>query len=183
MNNQPVVAFFFSIGMLCGLPMFLILMTALLPRHIERAGTTLIQHPRQSFFLGLVNFLFFLTIGVFLAEAAFPLLKFIALVSLFIVLPVIIVTGLAVGVDFIGARVLALFTRQPGRHILRLIVGIVFLGISALTPIVGWAVLLVVIVMGFGAALVSVFRRRPPSPAGDDDDDPLNLRGASEGES
>jgi hypothetical protein len=83
----------------------------------------------------------------------------LAYLSLFIALPIIIMMGLAVSVGITGERVLKLFTQKSNAPIVTLIVGIVFLGFSALTPIVGWALLIILMTMGFGATLLALFRR------------------------
>jgi len=160
MNNENaggVIIILF--GLLCGLPMLLILLAALMTRFLERAKGMLLAHPWQSFFLGLVNTLFFLAIGLLFAEVGFVPLKAMAFLSLFIALPIIIMMGLAVAVGLVGERVLTLFTQKSGVPIVTLIVGIIFLGFSALTPIVGWALLVILIIMGFGATLLALFRR------------------------
>jgi hypothetical protein len=168
MNNQDqgALALFCLIpGFLCGFPMLLILVTALMPNYFKRSKSIVSTHPWQSFFLGLVNFVFFFTIAAVFAESPFVPLKAIALLSLFIVLPLMTVIGLGTAAGITGERVLALLTERPGTPLGRLVVGIVSLGLSALLPIIGWVVLIVLFMTGFGAALLALFRRNGVIPA------------------
>ena len=167
MNEQAggaFVLFCLIPGFLCGFPMLLILVTALMPNYFERAKYIVSTHPWQGFFLGLVNFVFFFTIAAVFAESPFVPLKAIAILSLFIVLPLMTVIGLAIAAGIAGERVLALLTERPGTPLGRLVVGIVSLGISALLPIIGWVVLIVLFMTGFGAALLALFRRNGGIP-------------------
>jgi hypothetical protein len=167
MNEQQDGAVFLLClipGFLCGFPMLLILVMALMPDYFKRSKSIVSTRPWQSFFLGLVNFVFFLTIGAVFAESPFVPLKTIALVSLFIVLPLMTVVGLATAASITGERVLALLTKQPGTPLGRLVIGIICLGISALLPIIGWSALGILLMAGFGAALLALFRRNGTIP-------------------
>jgi hypothetical protein len=145
---------------ICGFPILLIVITALLPTYFERAKQTVISHPWQSFFLGLINFVFFFTIGAVFAEAGFAPIRLVAVLSLFIILPLMTVTGFATAAGLIGERVMTRFTDRQSRPVVSFIIGIVCLGLSALVPIVGWAILVIVLMIGFGASLLALFRRR-----------------------
>jgi hypothetical protein len=146
-------------GFLCGFPMLLILVTALMSDYFKHTKSIVSTRPWQSFFLGLVNFVFFFTIAAVFAESPFVPLKAMAILSVFIVLPLMTVIGLATAASIAGERVLALLTERTGTPLGRLVVGIVSLGISALLPIIGWVVLIVLFMTGFGAALLALFRR------------------------
>ena len=163
MNNNDggavFVLFSLTCGLFCGLPILLILTTALLSNYLERARQTVYTHTWQSFLLGLINFVFFFTIGAIFAEAGLVPLKAFALLSLFIVLPLMMLTGLVVAASIAGERVVPLFTDKTVKPLVSLIVGIICLGFSAIVPIVGWAMLGVLMMIGFGAALVTLFRR------------------------
>ena len=145
---------------ICGFPILLIVITALLPAYFERAKQTVTSHPWQSFFLGLVNFVFFFTFGAIFVEAAFAPFRLLAVLSLFIILPLMIVTGFATAAGLIGERVMNRFADRQSKPIVSFIIGIVCLGLSAVVPIVGWAILVILLMIGFGASLLTLFRRR-----------------------
>ena len=162
-------------GFLCGLPMLLILVTALMPAYFKRTKSIVSTRPWQSFLLGLVNFVFFFTIAAIFAESPFVPLKALAILSLFIVLPLMMVIGLATAASMAGERVLALLTERPGTPLGRLVVGIVSLGLSALLPIIGWVVLLALFITGFGAALLALFRQNGSIPLDTQSESPVAL--------
>jgi hypothetical protein len=166
MNNQGPRALVFSLipGLFCGLPTLLVLVTALVPTYFDRARRIVSTRPWQSFLLGLVNFVFFFAIAAVFGESAFPPLKGIAALSVLIVLPLMTVIGLAAASGVAGERVLALLTERPGTLLGTLVIGIVCLGLSALLPIIGWLVLAVLLMTGFGAALLALLRRNGTIP-------------------
>jgi len=151
-------------SLICGFPILLIVITALLPAYFERAKQAVTSHPWQSFFLGLVNFVFFFTLGAVFAEAGFVPLRLVAVLSLFIILPLMAVTGFATAAGLIGERVLTRFSDRQGRPVISFITGIVCLGLSALVPLVGWAILIIMLMVGFGASLLALFRRNGAIP-------------------
>jgi hypothetical protein len=178
MNEQQDGAVFLLClipGFLCGFPMLLILVTALMPDYFKRTKSIVSTRPWQSFFLGLVNFVFFFTIAAVFAESPFVPLKAMAILSVFIVLPLMTVIGLATAASIAGERVLALLTERTGTPLGRLLVGIVSLGISALLPIIGWVVLIVLFMTGFGAALLALFRRNGAIPVDSQSESPVAL--------
>jgi hypothetical protein len=182
MNNQGSGALLCLVpGLLCGLPMLLVLVIALVPTYFDRARRIVYIHPWQSLLLGLVNFVFFLAIAAVFGESAFAPLKAIAGLSLFIVLPLMTVTGLATASGVAGERVLALLTERPGTLLGSLVIGIVCLGLSALLPIIGWLVLAILLMAGLGAALLALFRRNGTIPVESRPETPASM-GASEGE-
>ena len=96
MNEQQFGAVFvilIGLGFLVGLLMLLILVSALIPGFFERAKQTTSTHPWQSFLLGLVNFVFFLTITAVFIDTAIVPLKTIA-----------VLTGVAQREDFEALR-------------------------------------------------------------------------------
>jgi len=167
MNDQQsgVVALLCLIpSFICGFPVLLIVITALLPAYFERAKQTVTYHPWQSFFLGLVNFVFFFAIGAVFAEAGFAPIRVVAVLSLFIILPLMTVVGFATAAGLIGERVLTRFTDWQSRPIVSFIIGVVCLGLGALVPLVGWAILVIMLMLGFGASLLALFRRNGAIP-------------------
>lgn len=166
MNDQGPRALVFCLipGLLCGFPTLLVLVTALVPTYFDRARRIVSTRPWQSFLLGLVNFVFFFAIAAVFGQATFAPLKAIAVLSLLIVLPLMTVAGLATASGVAGERVLALLTERPGTPLGTLIMGIVCLGLSALLPIIGWLVLAVLLMAGFGAALLALLRRNGTIP-------------------
>ncbi len=117
-----------------------------------------------SLLLGLTNFVFFLAIAAVFGDSALVPLKAMAVLSLFFVLPLMTVAGLATAAAVVGERVLALLTERPGTPLGTLIIGIICLGLSALFPLVGWLVLAILLIMGFGAALLALVRRNGAIP-------------------
>lgn len=166
MNNQGPGALALCLvpGLLCGFPMLLVLVTALVPAYFDRARRVVYTHTWQSFLLGLVNFCFFLAVAAVFGGSAFAPLKAIAVLSLFIVLPLMTVIGLATASGVAGERVLALLTERPGTPLGTLIIGIVCLGLSALLPIIGWLVLALLLMTGLGAALLALLQRNRVIP-------------------
>jgi len=166
MNNQGPRALALCLvpGLLCGFPMLLVLVTALVPTYFDRARRIVYTHTWQSFLLGLVNFVFFLAIGAVFGESAFAPLKAIAVLSLLVLLPLMTVAGLAAASGVAGERVLNFLAERPGTPLGTLVIGIVCLGLSALLPIIGWLVLAILLMTGFGAALLALFQRNGTIP-------------------
>ncbi len=166
MNNQEsgVLVLFLVPGLVCGFPMLLILVTALIPTYFDRTGRTLSVHPWRSFLLGLINFVFFFAIAAVFGESTIAPLKSIAILSLFVVLPLMTIAGLATAAGIVGERVLAFLTERPGTRLGALVIGIICLGLSALLPIIGWLVLAILLMTGFGAALLALLRRNGTIP-------------------
>ena len=83
-----------------------------------------------------------------------------------IILPLMTIAGLATAAGIVGERVLAFFTERPGTRLGTLVIGIICLGLSALLPIFGWLVLAILLMMGFGAALLALLRPNGTIPVG-----------------
>ena len=166
MNNQESRALVLCLvpGLLCGLPTLLVLVTALVPTYFDRARRMVSTHPWQTFLLGLINFVFFSAIAAVFGEAAFAPLQGIALLSLFVVLPLMTIAGLATAAGMVGERVLALLTERSGTQLGALVIGIICLGLSALLPILGWLLLIILLMAGFGAALLALLWRNRGIP-------------------
>ena len=153
-------------GFLCGLPMLVVLATALLTRYLERVKRATAAFPWQSFLLGLVNAVFWLAIAIVMGDSASAALKVIAALIVLILLLAITLIGLPAAANIAGERVLALLTDRPNPRMFTLVVGILCLGISALLPIVGWLAVAVLVLTGLGAALLALLRPKqiPPAP-------------------
>ena len=80
------------------------------------------------------------------------------------VLPLMIIAGLATAAGIVGERVLAFLTERPGTRLGTLVIGIMCLGFSALLPVFGWLVLAILLMTGFGAALLALLRRNGTIP-------------------
>jgi hypothetical protein len=146
-------------ALLCGLPMLLVVLIALAPKYFGRARRTAASRVWQSFLLGLVNYLFFSVIAAIVGSLGISFLEAVAVFIAFVVLPLMVVIGGAVVAGLVGERVLALLTEQTASPLANLVIGMVCMGICALLPVVGWFVLLVLLMIGFGAALLALFRR------------------------
>ena len=152
-------------GLLCGLPTLLILVTALVPTYLKRAGRAVSARTWQSLVLGLANFVFFFAIAAISSNVTYVSLRVVAGLILFILLPLMAVVGMATAARVVGERVLALLTDRPGTQLGDLVLGIFCLGIGALLPIVGWVALGLLVMTGFGAVLLALFQRNGSVPS------------------
>lgn len=153
---------------IAGLPVMLVLLTALFPGYVERARTAMRERPGRSFLLGLVNFAFFTALSS-LAGAGFAPLALLGAFSLVILLPLFLLTGLLIGGGIAGERIWLQIASRPGSLIGSLVVGVVTLGLTLLVPLFGWLLFLGVAITGLGAAILALVRGRraaePPEPA------------------
>jgi hypothetical protein len=159
-------------ALLCGLPMLLVVLIALAPKYFGRARRTAARRVWQSFLLGLVNYLFFTVVAAVVGSLGFSFLEGIAAFIAVIVLPLMIVIGGAVVTGLVGERVLALLTDQTASPLANLVIGMICMGICALLQVIGWFVLLVLLMIGFGAALLALFRRNGDEPRPEIPSDP-----------
>jgi hypothetical protein len=157
-------------AIMTGLPATLVLLTTLAPDYVRRARTVVRQRPGQSFLLGLINFLFFPTLfalprALGLRDAVTALVITLTTVAL---LPFILM-GAAIVIGVVGEQLLSQTVSRPGSLLGSLAAGIVMFALTALVPLVGWALLLGLVVAGMGAAMiVFVQQTRKPSPAVDE---------------
>ena len=161
MNDQASGAFLLCLvpGLLIGFPTLLILLTALAPGFFARARRVVSAHPWQSFLLGLINFCFFFAIAAVFSESAVVPLKVVAGLVVLAVLPLMVVVGAAAAAGIAGERLLAFLFERPGTPLATLVLGLIGLGLVGLLPILGWLILAILLMIGFGASLLALFRR------------------------
>lgn len=153
---------------IAGLPAILVLLTVLVSDYVERARAVMQEQPWRSFWLGLVNFLFFGSLSLLIQEHE-PVLVFLAAFSLAVVLPLLLSAGLLVAAGVVGERIWLHIASQSGRllGLLRsLVVGILILGLTLLVPIFGWLFFLGMTLTGLGAAIITLRQRKQPETEG-----------------
>jgi len=136
----------------------LVALAALLPDLHQRSLAALERSPWRALGLGLVNYVFF---GALLA--LFANLGPLGLVSLFIALALLALTGagLAVVGRLVGER-LAVWRESPTSPLTRLAAGTVILEMALFVPVVGWFVLLpLASLAGLGAVVLALVQRKP----------------------
>jgi hypothetical protein len=152
------------LGWIVGLPLLgasiaalLILIQALFPGTVLQTRRTIERMPIRSFFVGLVNFLFFSLLGLALAATGVPGLPLLGLLIGLLLLS-LTATGLAAVARLVGERVHPA-TTQP---IPALLLGTLVLEGATLVPLVGWLVVPVLASLsGLGALIIALIRRRP----------------------
>ncbi|MCU0493905.1 MAG: hypothetical protein MUD01_20130 [Chloroflexaceae bacterium] len=139
----------------------LLLLCALVaPRLVARARLNVERMPIRSFFVGLVNLLFFGVLAAGLAESN-PVARATALLIV-VVLFWCMALGLAAAAQLVGER-LHLVRGGPIRELL---LGALLLQGAALVPVVGWfGVTTVALLTGYGAAVIALIRRGTELPA------------------
>ncbi len=166
MNDlHPVIFVFLALTLL--LIPFFIVMGALFPKRVTKAQSILNLMPGRAFAVGLVNFVFFLAVGMVLliiADKTGNFLKTILTIPALIIFTVLAITlsfGLTGMVQLIGERLAP--TQSAWR---RTFWGALLLGISCAVPLVGWFLLLpYTACAGIGAFITSFFQPdRPPLP-------------------
>ena len=148
-----------------GLAALALLYAALFPGLVARARQHVEHTPRRAMAVGLVNALFFILVGLALSTLG-DLGRLLALLWLTTLLA-FITLGLSAVAGLLGAR-LGLGGADPLR---RTLAGMLALELAALTPLVGWiAVPLLVGLTGYGAVIIAMLQRRRPSalPPGED---------------
>ena len=148
------------------IPFFIVLGT-LFPKRTAKTQSILNLMPGRAFAVGLVNFVFFLSVGmVFLiiADRVENLIKAILFIPALIIFTALAVTlsfGLTGMVQLIGERI------APAQSLWRRTLwGTLLLGIGCAVPLVGWFLLLIYAACtGIGAFITSFFQPdRPPLP-------------------
>lgn len=148
---------------IAGMPALLVLLTALVPGYAQRTRAVIRKWPGRSFLLGFVNLLFFFTLTMFTEEEFAPI-AFVGGCSLAIVLPILLVAGLFGATGIVGERVWQQISPRDASLLGSLAIGVVVMGLALLTPIVGWALFLILICVGLGASIIALFRRKRPQP-------------------
>lgn len=161
MNEQTrgLIALFCLLPpILIALPAIFILSEAMLPDLLEQSRVHLARRPRRSFFTGLVNGFFLLVLTAVLSSSGVGLLGLVGLVFLLALL-LLGVAGFGALAGTVGDRIFALWERpaSPGA---RLVVGSWVLEALLFVPLVGWLMLIIFGLGGFGASLIALWRRR-----------------------
>jgi MFS family permease len=153
-----------------GFPATLVLLTTLAPGYIKRARAVVRQRPGQSFLLGLGNFVFFFSFlllvwvaGRLQDRVRDPLIVLSTIPTTFL-LPPFMLVGFTIVAGIVGEQFLLQTIARPGSLMGSLAVGALLCGLVALVPIVGWTFLLILILVGMGAAVIAfVQQTRKPS--------------------
>ena len=149
-----------------GLTALYVLLTSLLPHHIEQARSVMRAQPGRSFLVGLVN-AFFFGAGVLLANSYVQPLQIVAVVSLFILLSMLLL-GLLTAAGIAGERIWIQVADHPATLVGSLALGMLILFLVLLVPVFGWLLILILTLIGLGAVLVmGVGRIKARSQDGD----------------
>ena len=135
---------------------FFLVGMALFPARIEKVRRVIHDVPGRSFWVGLVNFLFFsaLSLGFLALGENLLRLFLIPAVMLLVLLAIGLLFGLTGIVQVVGNR---LFTERS--YLRRNLYGALALYFACLTPFIGWFILLVYVgVTGLGAFILSFVR-------------------------
>lgn len=166
MNDMHTVVFVFLALTLLLIPFFIV-MGVLFPKRVTKTQGILNLMPGRAFGVGLVNFVFFLAVGMVLliiADKTGEFLKAILTIPALMIFTILAITlsfGVTGMVQLIGERLAP--TQSAWR---RTFWGTLLLGISCAVPLVGWFLLLpYVACSGIGAFITSFFQPdRPPLP-------------------
>lgn len=141
-----------------GLAAQVVLCQLVFPRLIVRAQRNAERMPIRSFFVGLINLLFFGLLTAAVASLGEPG-RLLALILLTILLGFIAV-GLAAVARMVGER----FRPDAADPIQQGLAGIVLLELAALVPIVGWVGVPVLAgLIGYGATIIAIIWKRAPA--------------------
>jgi hypothetical protein len=142
MNDMHTVVFVFLALTLLLIPFFIV-MGVLFPKRVTKTQSILNLMPGRAFGVGLVNFVFFLAVGMVLliiADKTGEFLKAILTIPALMIFTVLAITlsfGVTGMVQLIGERLAP--TQSAWR---RTFWGTLLLGISCAVPLVGWFLLL-----------------------------------------
>ena len=141
---------------------FFIVLPVLFPGRIAKVQTAIEGRPGRSFLLGLVNFAFFLAIGVgIFALSGRGAIRIIAVIA------VIYMAALAVGVCLGLASVVQVVGGRLASHetaVKRSLWGALALILASYVPFVGWFILFPYSgLLGFGGLVLSIFNRSGPA--------------------
>jgi len=155
--------FFIIVLLTIGLAAYFLVVEALFANRVTRTQRALNQMPGRSFWVGLVNFLFFGVILVILlaltdGNRVPDVLRVILYIPTFILvatMAVILSLGLSSMVNILGERIF-----PELNAIKRSVWGSVILSFACALPFVGWFLLLPYTgLTGFGAVILSFFQR------------------------
>ena len=154
---QLIILLFFSWGTLAAL---LVLLPALLPERVARTQQIAQNSPGRSFVIGLVNFLFFGTVGLIFSQGA----EIGGLLALLILLALLAVTA----VGLAGINQIVRERLYPGQERVRVGLKTAVLLIAAGSlPLLGWFVFApILLLIGLGAGNISLVRRKRTEPSG-----------------
>jgi hypothetical protein len=137
---------------------FFVILQILFPVRIAKIRAAIEDRPGRSFLLGLVNFAFFLAIGLGLFA-----LSGRGSIRVLAVLTVLYMAALTVGVCFGLASVVQLVGGRLAAHetgFKRSLWGALALTLASYLPFVGWFILFPYIgVLGFGGLVLSIFNK------------------------
>ena len=138
-----------------GAPAILVLLTALAPKYVARAREVMLKRPVRSFFLGLVNFVFFSAL-VLLGSIEFAPAQVAGLLSLIVCLPVLAIVGLVAAAGVCGEKLWLQAASKPGTLLGSLVIGILLLALVLIVPFVGWTIVFGLILAGLGASIIAL---------------------------
>lgn len=144
---------------------FFTVMNVLFPKRVSRTQNILQQTPSRSFWLGLVNVLFFLPIALLLLSLSDittgPLKAIITIPALLLLATLMGLAsfGLLSIVNIVGEQIM------PDQTLLkRTFWSTLVLSLACALPFVGWLLLLpYVLIIGVGAVILSFFQRETTS--------------------
>jgi len=147
-----------------GLAAYFLVVGALFTNRVARTQHAINQMPRRSFWVGLVNFLFFGVIALILfsiAENVGNFIRVILIIPALVITAVLAITlsfGFAGLVNVLGERIFS--DHSPWKKRLW---GTVLLMFACALPAVGWFLLLPYTgLTGFGAVILGFFQRDEP---------------------
>ena len=159
--NDFMITTFTAIALGLILIPFFIVLSALFPVRTSKIMEVITRMPVRSFFIGLVNFLFFLAVALLLfsfSGQANGLLKVILLIPALAITVLICVSlsfGMAGIATVIGERIAP--TQSSWR---RTLWGALLLGLSCAVPLLGWFLLLPAAAWtGMGAFIIVYFQK------------------------
>lgn len=150
---------FLILCIVLGLPALMVLTAALVPDYIIRAQTILKKRPRRSFLVGLVNAAFFVALAFVLVSPNIEALNIIGGFIGVIVLPLFIVVGLLIAAACIGERIGLICSKRQSTLLRQLLIGTVVVIPALIVPIFGWLVVLIILLIGLGAGILTLFQR------------------------
>jgi len=167
MNNLSEVISMILIVLVGGgaLATLLVVLVLLQPGVTGQCKIAIEKDTRRSFWLGLVNLLFFLALAAFMMGASATLVPWLqAAMTVFAV--AIVATLVMVAMLGLGGMVLLLAERtgKASTLLIGLIRSAVLLVAGALAPFVGWWLFApVVLILGLGSGILVLFRRKKPA--------------------
>lgn len=159
---QEITALLIIVLMAAALAAFFLAIRLLFPARVELTRMAAEEMLARSFFLGLVNSIFFSAVILGLLALAENMgVAFLALLALIllVIYGIALAFGLTAMIELTGARLL-----PQGSANRRSILGSVVLILGCLTPFVGWFGLFVYVgFLGVGAFILGLFRKAVPT--------------------